>query len=251
MSNDKITIDGIFLARSAGAAMESLEKAVLIQGVGIQGDRYAQQAGTYSVLLPKEPGRQLTLISADSVEEVFSTSLSSCTSTNTTIRNKNQGKLMKLNSVGDLRRNVVLRGISGKQLLQSIGHVLTLGKTCQILVHRNCVPCMYNEKRNQIPGLMEGLWEVGGVNAEILVGGDICVGDEVEINNGKIYPVDDGDKPEWFYLRPSKRSLQMIQQGIESKRQSKAILLETDPEGVKRSETSFAAVGLSFFPPDK
>src|SRR4051794_17915117 len=49
---------------------------------------------------------------------------------------------------GNLRRNVVLRGVSKDVLNDAIGHTVKLGPECLVFVHRLCVPCMYNEKKN-------------------------------------------------------------------------------------------------------
>jgi len=55
--------------------MESLETAGLMENQGLEGDRYASFQGTYSTPRlsaaqpgEREPGRQLTLISGDSVQ---------------------------------------------------------------------------------------------------------------------------------------------------------------------------------------
>jgi MOSC domain-containing protein YiiM len=98
----------------------------LIPGVGLEGDRYAGNIGTYSAL--PEPGRQLTMISADSVEAALS----------------EEQKLQLDSSVGRLRRNVVLRGLSGEDLCNAIGSVVQFGSDNNVaplvFVHRNCVP---------------------------------------------------------------------------------------------------------------
>ena len=56
--------------------MQSRFFVELLKGKGIMGDRYALQTGSYSVLRwsarepgAREPGRQLTIISADSIDE--------------------------------------------------------------------------------------------------------------------------------------------------------------------------------------
>lgn len=123
--NQSICIEGIFACSEASGEMISQSSATLIQGVGLEGDRYAKQAGTYSVLT--EPGRQLTLISADGVENALSG--------------------QELPSIGCLRRNVVLRGISAQDLQSAIGSVVQFGDaSCtkeqppRVFVHRNCVP---------------------------------------------------------------------------------------------------------------
>jgi len=104
-------VDGIFIARKASAPMQRLGTAKVIAGVGIENDRYSGKAGTYSVLrdsaqqhMEGEPGRQITLVSADAVEESL-----------------REAGVEPLKTVGDLRRNVVLRGMSAATLLDAIG----------------------------------------------------------------------------------------------------------------------------------
>ena len=49
--------------------MQAQTDATLTAGVGMHGDRYASNEGTYSVL--PEPGRQVTLLSATEVDAAF------------------------------------------------------------------------------------------------------------------------------------------------------------------------------------
>ena len=131
-----VRIEGIFVAAEASGDMISKQSATLIEGVGLEGDRYARGMGTYSVL--QEPGRQLTLISADEAEVALSSLLDS--------KHQDQSASVKVDSIGSLRRNVVLRGISAVELRSAIGSVIQFGenastKPCpQVFVHRNCVP---------------------------------------------------------------------------------------------------------------
>ena len=111
--------------------MMSKSMATLTAGIGLVGDRYANCMGTYSVL--PEPGRQLTMISADNVEAALS-----------------EEQMDQLDSsIGRLRRNVVLRGLSAEDLRNAIGSVVQLGgsnidnteaSAPLVFVHRNCVP---------------------------------------------------------------------------------------------------------------
>ena len=48
--------------------MKSVKTATLLAGAGIEGDRYVLKTGTYSAKFLYEPGRNLTLVSADGVE---------------------------------------------------------------------------------------------------------------------------------------------------------------------------------------
>ena len=229
-----------FSPPSASMPMQSVPKGTLIAGKGLEGDRYCQQVGTYSVfriskLEPgqREPGRQLTLISADSVEAAFE-----------------RNGLNAPDSLGDLRRNIVVRGLSSDDLLGAVGHVIQLGETCRVLVHRHCVPCIYNERKNGIKGMMEAIWNEAGVSCQVLVGGHITVGDTVEILCEK-QQVDDGYQPPGYYVPPSKRTAEMVKEAIEKGREGKKQLLEIDPEGVKRVDASYGTVGLTFWPRDK
>ncbi|CAB9527518.1 MOSC domain [Seminavis robusta] len=222
-----IVIEGIYSTPVASGAMESHSTATLLKGIGLKGDRYAARAGTYSVLTP-EPGRQLTLISAEGVKQAMG----------------------QETSVGDLRRNVVLGGITAQELVDCVGSRIQLGNTATLLVHRNCVPCMYNERKNQIKGMMEALWDAGGVNCEVLEGGTISVGDSLTIikDSSENHVVTDGGKPSWFYVRPSQRTAEMVREGIAGKRKTHERLKESDPEGVERAQKSYESVGLCFWP---
>lgn len=157
-------VESIHVSEGSMRPMLSKRSVKLIPGVGVEGDRYATGQGTYEAF--KEPGRQLTVISGDSAEA------SICG-----LPRRPAG------GVGDLRRNVVVTGMTAAALNDSVGHNLKLGN-CVVLVHRRCVPCMYNERLNSSPGLMEAAWEAGGVNCEILRGGDLSVGDAVQAEVG-------------------------------------------------------------------
>ena len=235
-----MSIEGIFQSPVASGPMKYQEKATLIRGKGLEGDRYCENVGTYSVLRiskqtpgTREPGRQLTLISADSVEAALE-----------------RHKLDRPKTLGDLRRNIVIRGISSEELLNATGHVVQLGPTCRILIHRHCVPCMYNERKNGIPGLMNGIWDEAGVSCEVLKGGPIEVGDSVEILD-ETMQIDDGNQNPGFYVPPSKRTADMVKSSLDRTRSAKKELLEVDPEGVKRVQASYATVGLTFWSREK
>ena len=129
-------IKSLHIADASTSEMRLLQTATLIAGRGIDGDRYCSSCGTYSVM--DEPGRQLTLISASSAEESLAAA----------------GWGLHL---GNLRRNVVVRGLTASQLMDAVGCEVALGSECVVFVHRSCVPCMYNERMNHCPSLMEAL----------------------------------------------------------------------------------------------
>ena len=235
-----MSIEGIFLSPVASGPMQSVAQATLIANRGLEGDRYCDNVGTYSVLRisksrpgEREPGRQLTMLSADSVEEAL-----------------DRNGLPQPPSLGNLRRNLVVRGMTAADLLAAAGHVVQLGDSCRILIHRNCVPCMYNERKNGIPGLMEALWNDAGVSCQVLQGGRIAVGDAVVILE-ELMDTDEGHQSPGFFVRPSQRTAAMVRSALAKSRLAKAELLELDREGVERVQASYSSVGLTFWPRDK
>jgi len=108
---------------------------------------------------------------------------------------------------------------------------------------------MYNERRNGIPGLMETLWETGGISCEVLSGGKISVGDTISIKpNKEGLVVDPRFRDEGFFIRPSKRSAAMVRQSLQSSKELYKILSVSDPEGAARAQSSYESVGLCFWP---
>ena len=206
--------------------MEAREEAFLIEGKGIEGDRYCSLKGTYSVLQTqegiREPARQLTIISADDVEGMLA----------------DDQKV----ELGNLRRNLVIRGIS--PLRDAISHIIQIGDT-KLLAHRLTVPCMYNERLNKCPKLMETLWHDAGISCEVLEGGTIRLGDSILIldETRETYPVSEA-----YLTPPSKRTAQMVKENLEEKREMQERLLRIDPEGVKRADDSYGQVDLKFWP---
>ena len=231
-----MSIEGIFLSPSASMPMNSIQQGQLIAGKGLDGDRYSECVGTYSVfraskLHPgdREPGRQLTLMSADSVEESL-----------------DRNQLSRPKSLGDLRRNIIIRGVSAQDLLQAAGHVVKIGQECQVLIHRHTVPCMYNERKNGIPGLMEAIWNESGVSCQVLVGGHIRVGDSVEILSQQ-EEIDDGKQLPGYYVPPSKRTATMVKESLKQRKLNMQKFAEIDPEGVGRASAAYETVGLTFW----
>ena len=250
-----MSIESIHTTPKACGPMIAQTEAKLLAGVGIENDRYANLNGTYSVLkasqtVPgnREPGRQVTLISADELDAAV----------------QRTGIALEQQNYGSLRRNIVLRGVVNKAggssslLLDTIGSAIRLGSDdAVVFVHRHCVPCMYNEKKNGIKGLQAAIWDEAGVSCEVLVGGTIRVGDSVTVlTNEELKRVlgdrqvelDSGFQPPGFFLPPKERSAAMIKEGLERQKQLYEDLIKADPEGVERADRSYGSVGLSFWP---
>ena len=105
-----------------------------------------------------------------------------------------------LASLGELRRNIVVRGMTAEAVNDMVGHEVAIGGRAgvRLFVHRRTVPCKYREAQCKRPGLMNHLWDVCGVNCEILEGGLIRVGDVLSVIPGTHQPkrANPGQKPE-------------------------------------------------------
>lgn len=86
-----------------------------------------------------------------------------------------------------------------------------------------------------------------GVSCEVIVGGTIKVGDAARLTE-KRGTIDAGNQAPGYYVPPSKRTSEMVFGARKIMRESKKQLEAVDPDGVERVETSYATVGLSFWP---
>jgi MOSC domain-containing protein YiiM len=138
-------VAGIFVAGAARTLPEGVERAAVVAGRGLEGDRYFTGEGTFS----DDPGtgRALTLVEAEVLDDVGL-------------------------DWAAARRNVVTRGVGlndlvGKRFL--VGDVEFLGQ-------RLCEPCRHLERLTE-DGMLRALAGRGGLRADVLTGGEIAVGD--------------------------------------------------------------------------
>ena len=139
-------VRGILVAPAAEAALMRVDAVTALPGRGLDGDRYAKGAGTFSA-----PGRgyELTLVEAEVLDEVQL-------------------------SWEDARRNIVTTGISLNALVGKRFHVGPV----ECVGRRLAEPCAHLERLAR-PGLLRPLVHRGGLRADILSGGTISIGDEV------------------------------------------------------------------------
>lgn len=153
------TVAAIYIAHVRKEKMISVAEVLAIPGSGLQGDRYARQAGTFTK--KKNPTNQVTLIEAEAVEAF--------------------AREMEVDfSPGDSRRNIVTRGI---RLNDLVGQEFCLGEV-RLRGLKLCPPCSHLARlttRAVLPGL-EGR---GGLRAQILNEGTIRVGDPVHQLSGE------------------------------------------------------------------
>ena len=148
------TVEAIAIAPDAEAAMQIVVSARALAGHGLEGDRYARNAGTFSSPGGRRPGYDLTLIALEVVQELTA----------------RDARL----DFPRTRRNILTRGIDVNAL---VGRQFSIGDVrCQGL--RLAEPCAHLE-RLAGPGLLRPLIHRGGVRADILIGGVIETGSAI------------------------------------------------------------------------
>jgi MOSC domain-containing protein YiiM len=146
------TLESIHIADTAKAPMQAISRVLAIPGVGLDGDRYALKQGTF---YKPEPEFELTLIEAEAIEAM------------------RRDYHITIN-FGDARRNLVTRGVALNHL---VGRVFQIGGV-KVRGIRLCEPCSHLEAIVGQP-VIKGLRHRGGLRAQILSEGTICVGDAV------------------------------------------------------------------------
>jgi hypothetical protein len=141
------TVAAILIAPAAEAPLSRVDEAEALAGRGLAGDRYVGGCGTFSA-----PGRgyELTLVEAEVLDEIEL-------------------------PWEQARRNIVTRGISLNGL---VGRRYRIGSV-QCIGRRLAEPCAHLEKLAG-PGLLRPLVHRGGIRADIITGGVIRLGDEIE-----------------------------------------------------------------------
>jgi MOSC domain-containing protein YiiM len=135
-------VEGIFFGAVDEGPLEATERVQVLTGAGIEGDRYGD--------------KDITLFEAEAIEGLRA----------------DTGLELK---PSEIRRNVMTRGVSLNDLL---GHRIRVGEV-EAVVTELCHPCSHLQKLTQ-PGVLRGLVNRGGLNADVVAGGAIAVGDTVE-----------------------------------------------------------------------
>jgi MOSC domain-containing protein YiiM len=144
---------GIYTTDGAGKPLVANTELRAIEGVGLEGDRYATRIGTYSDRGGSD--RQVTLIERE------------------VIANVNEESGVEL-AEGETRRNLVTEGVP---LLHLIGATFRIGDVVLRGI-KSCPPCVYLEKVTR-PGVRAALENRGGLRAEVVRGGTLRIGDEI------------------------------------------------------------------------
>jgi MOSC domain-containing protein YiiM len=147
------TLLHIHVAAAASKPMRSLERANLIVGGGIEGDRYAARTGTYSA--KHHIDRQVTLIEAETLDALA----------------RDHGIEL---APAEHRRNLTTRGVPVNHL---VGRYFRVGE-CVLFGGRLNMPCRYLE---ELTGkkVFKPLLNRSGLNCRIIVGGVVHTEDAV------------------------------------------------------------------------
>lgn len=151
MNNSKVI--AIFISPVAVELPYQVKSIRAIKGIGLEGDRYAKNQGTFSHY--PGSGRNVTLIESEALKEIF-----------------DKVQLTPAES----RRNIITEGINLNELVGQkflIGNVLFNGV-------RLCDPCKILEDRTR-KGVLKALVGKGGLRADILSDGVISVDDSIRV----------------------------------------------------------------------
>jgi MOSC domain-containing protein YiiM len=147
-------LTGIYIAREPQAALESVTVANVIEGKGIEGDRYAVSAGTFSNW--EGGGKHVTLIEEEALAAIA-----------------RESKIEL--PAASARRNLTTLGVALNHL---VGRKFRVGAVTLVGI-RLCEPCEHLEAVSGAAGVIKALLHRGGLRAEIVSGGEIRVGDEI------------------------------------------------------------------------
>jgi MOSC domain-containing protein YiiM len=150
-------VEVVAIAAGAEAPMQQVTTARAIPGRGLEGDRYANQVGTFTPRSGRGSGYDLTLIEAEVLDELT---------------------LPDGHRLGyaEARRNIVTRGVDLNALIGQrfrVGDVECVGR-------RLCEPCAHLE-RLTYRGVLRKLIHRGGLRADILTAGSVSVGAAIEL----------------------------------------------------------------------
>ena len=147
-------VEGIFTGAIDEGPLHAADEVQVKTGAGIEGDRYGD--------------KDITLFEAEAIE---------------TLKADTGIEL----APSEIRRNVMTRGVALNDLL---GHRIRVGEV-EAVVTELCHPCSHLQKLTQ-PGVLRGLVNKGGLNADVVRGGAIRLGDSLDDLGPAEHPSNDG-----------------------------------------------------------
>jgi MOSC domain-containing protein YiiM len=154
----------IYVAEAGGAPASEMSEAQLAAGKGVEGDRYACGAGTFS---KADSDTDVTLIEIEALEAA---------------EREHQVSL----TPAEARRNLVTRNVPLNHL---VGREFFVGTT-KLRGVRLCDPCKHLERLTKY-GVMKAFAHRGGLRAVIVEGGTIRAGDVIRPASSTCAPVND------------------------------------------------------------
>ena len=137
-----MAVEAIHLGEPKRAPLRAVDSVRAVAGKGLEGDRKFHAQGA-------KPGQALTLVEAENVEAAGL-------------------------APGETRRQVTTRGV---RLNDFVGKRFRVGEV-ECYGVELCEPCQHLQSMTR-PGIIKELAHRAGINADILNGGTISVGDEV------------------------------------------------------------------------
>jgi hypothetical protein len=151
-------VAGLHVAPRAMVPVRSVEKVRILERIGIEGDRYARRLGFLSERIEKRgdtPNRLVTLFEAETIEALA----------------RDHGVHI---TAEDHRRNITTRGVPLNHL---IGRQFRIGSA--ILFGTIATPCKHLDDLLGFT-LINLLANRAGLNAGVVQGGEVCIGDQIE-----------------------------------------------------------------------
>jgi MOSC domain-containing protein YiiM len=146
---EPVAVIAIHLAEVEAGPVHAVDRVEAVAGAGLRGDRHFAPGAL--------PEHQLTLIESEELERLAA----------------EDGIAL---APGESRRQLTTRGV---RLNPLVGRRFRVG-TVECRGIELCEPCSHLQSLTGHPGLMRALVHRAGLNAEILTGGEISVGDPIE-----------------------------------------------------------------------
>jgi MOSC domain-containing protein YiiM len=150
----KGVVEGIFVTGEGSAPMQRVEEVSTIEGCGIEGDRYCEGTGFWTLY---GDVCQVTLIEGEDLDYI-------------------EGELGISVNNGQHRRNIITRGI---RLLDLRKKRFRVGETL-LEFDRSRPPCRHVQDLSE-PGMTRALRNRGGICARVVRAGSIRPGDAIEM----------------------------------------------------------------------
>ncbi|MBW2294779.1 MAG: MOSC domain-containing protein [Deltaproteobacteria bacterium] len=155
----------IYIAKAAGEPMQAIDRAELVSGKGIAGDRYFAGTGEFSPSV-QDPDHEVTLIEIEQIRAFNNTE-----NAEDAERTSGDDAPTQPLEASEMRRNLLTEGIDLNALVGktfAVGDVLMRGV-------RLCEPCEVLRDRTR-PSILAGFAHRGGLRAGIVRGGSIETG---------------------------------------------------------------------------